>query len=169
MNSDSVSELESEDDSVLPNRPLAVLDTWKQQPNYRMAMQHAELAAFWITAGLPDYRWGELITWFQTSTGQGADINQSFHWLQYFGNSLARTILSRTAVTAHSIILALGLPSCYTRVIDVVTLSGVCLLVVVAVHVDPTGRLTWSLLGCPAFLLIPCKVPCYPFAYHMHT
>ena len=154
---DSVSELESEDDCVLPYRPLAVLDTWKQHPNYRMAMQHAELAAFWITAGVPHYRWEEFIAWFQTSTGQGADINQSFHWLREFGNSLSRTILSRTAVTVHSIIPALGLPSCYARVIDVVTLSGICLLVTVAVHVDPTGRLTWSLLGCPALGSVPAS------------
>ena len=134
-----------------------------------MAMQHAELAAFWITAGLPDYRWEAFITWFQTSTGQGADINQSYHWLKELGNSLSRTSLSCTAGMVRSIIPALGLPSCYARVIDVATLSGVCLLVVVAVHVDPTGRLTWSLLGCPALGSVPASGGTSSDLFRFHT
>lgn len=138
-------------------RPLAALDRWKQHANYNMALRHAEMTAFWITAGLPEYRWEEFATWFQTSTGQGADINQSKHWVREFGHSLSRTIMSRTAVTVHSIIPALGLPSDYARVIDVVTLSGISLLVVVAVHVDPAGRLAWSLFGCPALGSLPAS------------
>ena len=162
---------ESEEDNIISSRPLAALklNSWRSHANYDMAMRHAELAAFWITAGLPEYRWEEFVTWFQACTGQGADINQSKHFLWEFGHSLARTILSRTAVTVHSIIPALGLPSDFARVIDVVTLSGISLLVIVYVHVDPTGRLTWSLIACPALGSVPATGGTSSDFFRFHT
>ena len=115
-------------------------------------MLHAELSVFWLTAGLPGDRWAEFLAWLRTkaSPGSVADINCSYHWLDEFGMSLCQTVSSRTAGSLHAVVPALGLPSDFVRVIDVVTVAGISTLPVVAIHTSHEGKLTYSLLGCPS-------------------
>ena len=43
---------------------VGLLAKWRAHPNYHIGMRQAELATFWISAGLPDDRWPEFLTWF---------------------------------------------------------------------------------------------------------
>ena len=63
---------------------------------------------------------------------------------------LCKTVSSRTAGSLHALVPALGLPSDFVRVIDVVTVAGISTLPVVAIHTSSEGKLTYSLLGCPS-------------------
>ncbi len=128
-----------------------LLDQWRQHSNYRAGMHVAEVTTFWITAGLPDYRFEEFMAWATARfPGQFGDVNHSKHWVQEFCTSLTKAVQRNTAASTHALTPALGIPSDITRVIDVVSLSGVSLLPIVEVHTNAEGRLIWSLAGCPA-------------------
>ena len=146
--------LDSESELATGNAPLSrsQLESWRAHPNYGPAMLHAELSVFWFTAGLPDTRWAEFLAWLRAKASPGcvADINCSSHWLNEFGMSLCNTISSRTAGSLHALVPALGLPSDFVCVIDVVTVAGISTLPVVAIHTSSEGKLTYSLLGCPS-------------------
>ena len=135
-----------------PPRSRNQLEIWRAHPNYGPAMLHAELSVFWLTAGLPGDRWADFLAWLRTkaSPGSVADINCSYHWLDEFGMSMCQTISSRTAGSLHAVVPALGLPSDFVRVIDVVTVASISTLPVVAIHTSHEGKLMYSLLGCPS-------------------
>ena len=40
---------------------VGLLRQWRAHPNYHISMRQAELATFWISAGLPDERWPEFL------------------------------------------------------------------------------------------------------------
>ena len=141
------------------NRPQrsTQIQRWKEHPNYRPAMTHAELSTFWITAGLPAYRWPDFLAWFSTKvkSGASANINCSFHWLIEFSTSLSKTIMSRTAASIHALVPALGLPSDLVRVIDVVSVDAASTLPIIAVHTSYEGKLICSVVGCPTLGSLP--------------
>ena len=139
------SELELATGSAHPSQ----LESWRAHPNYGPAMLHAELSVFWLTAGLPDSRWPEFLSWLRTKASPGcvADLNCSFHWLNEFALSLCKTISSRTAGSLHALVPALGLPSDFVRVIDVVTVAGISTLPVVAIHTSHEGKLTHACIA----------------------
>ena len=142
--------------SNLPRRSSQV-ERWKEHPNYIPAMTHAELSTFWITAGLPAYRWPDFLAWFRTKVGSGASANTncSYHWLEEFSTSLCKTILSRTGASIHALIPALGIPSDLVRVIDVVSVGSVSTLPIIAVHTSHEGKLICSVVGCPTLGSLP--------------
>ena len=138
---------QAEDDSDMPG----VLPKWRAHPNYDISMRQAELATFWISAGLPDNRWPEFLTWFaRTAPGVLGNVNHSSHWLREFGFSLTRTLLTNAGASLHCVVPALGMPSDYVRVIDVVTINSVSLLPIIEIHIGPDGKMRYTLVGCPA-------------------
>ena len=59
---------------------VGLLPQWRAHPNYHINMRQAELATFWISAGLPDNRWPEFLTWFaRTAPGVLGNVNHSWH------------------------------------------------------------------------------------------
>ena len=90
------------------------------------------------------------MTWLATPTPVCGDVNHTWHWLREFGFSLTRTLLTNVAVSLRSVVPALGMPSDFVRVIDVVTSNQVSLLRIVEVHVSPDGKMRYTLVGCPA-------------------
>ena len=142
--------------SNLPRRSSQV-ERWKEHPNYTPAMTHAELSTFWITAGLPAYRWPDFLAWFRTKvdSGASANINCSHHWLIEFSTSLSKTIMSRTAASIHALVPALGIPSDLVRVIDVVSVDAASTLPIIAVHTSYEGKLICSVVGCPTLGSLP--------------
>ena len=130
---------------------VGLLPKWRAHPNYHISMRQAELATFWISAGLPDNRWPEFLTWFaRTAPGVLGNVNHSWHWLREFGFSLTRTLLTNAAASLHCVVPALGMPSDYVRVIDVVTINQVSLLPIIEIHIGPDGKMRYTLVGCPA-------------------
>ena len=124
---------------------------WRAHQNYDISMRQAELATFWISAGLPDNRWPEFLTWFaRTAPGVLGNVNHSWHWLREFGFSLTRTLLTNAAASLHCVVPALGMPSDYVRVIDVVTINEVSLLPIIEIQIGPDGKMRYTLVGCPA-------------------
>lgn len=137
------------------------LGQWRaQSPDvFNAAMRMAEIATFWITAGLPDSRFSSFMSWLSRHfPGQVGNINHSWHWVHEFGTSLTQVALRNTAASLHALVPALGLPSDYTRVIDIISLQGVSLLPIVSIHTDPQGALVWSLMGCPALASGNCAL-----------
>ena len=103
------------------------------------------------SAGLPDDRWPEFLNWFaRTAPGFGGNVNHSWHWLQELGFPLTRTLLTNAAASLHCVVPALGMPSDYVRVIDVVTINQVSLLPIIEIHIGPDGKMRYTLVGCPA-------------------
>lgn len=89
-----------------------LLAQWRSHPQYLIGMHQAEIATLWLSAGLPDNRWPEFITWLATSApGLLGNVNHSWHWLREFGFSLTRTLLTNAAASLHSVVPALGMPS----------------------------------------------------------
>ena len=77
-------------------------------------------------------------------------MNNSWHWLWEFGFSFTRTLLTNAAASLHSVVPALGMPSDYVRVIDVVTINSISLLPIIEIHINPDGKMRYTLVGCPA-------------------
>ena len=144
--------------SNLPRRSSQV-ERWKEHPKYIPAMTHAELSTFWITAGLPAYRWPDFLAWFRTQVGSGAsaNINCSHHWLAEFSTSLCKTILSRTAASIHALIPALGIPSDLVRVIDVISVGSVSTLPIIAVHTSHDGEINMFSVWLPNTWKFTCS------------
>ena len=70
--------------------------------------------------------------------------------MQEFSSSLAKTILSHSAASIHSMVPALGIPSDLVRIIDVVTIGpGVSTLPIIFVHTSHEGKLVCSIVACP--------------------
>ena len=123
----------------------------RTHPKYYISMRQAELATFWISAGLPEFRWPKFLTWFaRIGPGVLGNVNHSKHWLREFGFSLTRTLLANAAASLHCVVPALGMPSDYVRVIDVVTINQVSLLPIIEIHITPDGKMRYTLVGCPA-------------------
>ena len=78
------------------------------------------------------------------------ELNHSRHFIYEFTQSLKRAVDFSTYASMHALVPATGMASDLTRVIDIVTIGGVSLLVILHVLTDPTGKLVWHVLGCPA-------------------
>ena len=58
-------------------------------------MNQANATLFWLSAGLPEHRWPEFITWLNNAApGIVGNLNLSGHWLREFSFSLFRTVLT---------------------------------------------------------------------------
>ena len=59
---------------------------------------------------------------------------------------MGRALKECRTAALHSIVPATGLPSYLTRVIDIVTIAGHGLMVVIHIRTDEEGRLVWDML-----------------------
>ncbi len=128
----------------------SLLDRWRAHPNFAIGMRMAELATFWVTRRLPASAFPDFVTWAQghwpSSLG---NVNHSWHWVDLFAASLTRCLSTCIAADLHGLVPALGIPSFLTRVVDIVSVMGQSLLVVVHVRTNVQGHLVWDLLGAP--------------------
>merc|ERR1712051_1105716 len=95
--------------------------------------------------------------WINTACGPAiggtppfGNTNHSRHFITEFAQSLKHAVDFSTYASVHALVPATGLASDLTRIIDIVTIGGVSLLVIVHVLTDPEGKLAWHALGCPA-------------------
>ena len=133
------------------------LAAWQQHPNYATGMRVAELATQWITRGQPVTTYPKFMMWARNVCGPAiggtplfGEINHSSHFICEFTQALKRAVDFSTYASMHALVPATGLASDLTRVIDIVTIGGVSLLVILHVLTDPAGKLVWHVLGCPA-------------------
>ena len=85
----------------------------------------------------------------QNGLGFLVNVKHSWHWLQEFGFSLTRTLLTNAAASLHCVVPALGMLSDYVRAIDVVTINEVSLLPIIEIHIGPDGHMRYTLVVCP--------------------
>ena len=76
------------------------------------------------------------------------NINHSHHFLSEFAASIADALRYCTCAGLHAKLPATGLPSDLTRVIDIVTIGGVGLLVILYIQTDTEGNLIWNVVDC---------------------
>ena len=129
------------------------LDKWREHPHYTCGIRMAQLCTFWITSGLPLSKFTGFVGWANNLVAFGTEqplgnINQSHHFLLEFASSLSQAVRFSVCAGVHERLLATGLPSDLTRVIDIVTVGGVGLFVLVYIHTNSNGNLTWSVLDC---------------------
>ena len=149
--SDSVDLDVAEEATGLEDKTL--LETWKMHPHYLPSIRMAQLSTFWITSGLPHMKFASFIAWANNHVRDGAalafgNINHSHHFLSEFAASIADAIRYCTCASLHAKLPATGLPSDLTRIIDIVTIGGVGLLVVLYIQTDTEGNLIWNVVDC---------------------
>ena len=130
-----------------------MLEKWQQHKHYAPSIRMAQLSTFWITSGLPHTKFPSFIAWANArrSDEEGlafGNINHSHHFLQEFAASIADALRYCTCAGLHARLPATGLPSDLTRVIDIVTIGGVGLLVIVYIQTDTEGNLIWNVVDC---------------------
>ena len=76
------------------------------------------------------------------------NANQSHNFISEFAFSLADAIRFCTCAGLHTMLTAIGLPSDLTRIIDIVTIGGVGLLVILFLQTDSDGNLIWNIVDC---------------------
>jgi len=147
---ESDSDMDADLDPAVATEDLSCLEKWQRHPNYEIGMRMAQLSTFWITHGLPVYKFPSFVSWLHAqSPGMMGNLNHSEHFLAEFASSLGTSLKECTIAALHTIVPALGLPTCLTRVIDIVTIAGHSLMVVIHIYTDEQGRLMWNMLDCP--------------------
>ena len=147
---ESDSDVDLELDPTVAIQDQSCLEQWQRHPNYEIGMRMAQLTTFWITQGLPGSKFPLFVSWLHAqSPGMMGNINHSEHFLDEFAYSLGSSLKECTCAALHTIVPAIGLPSCLTRVIDIVTIAGHSLMVVIHIYTDEQGRLMWNMLDCP--------------------
>lgn len=131
----------------------SVLETWQTHPHYLPSIRMAQLSTFWITSGLPHMKFASFIAWANSHVSDGTElafgnINHSHHFLSEFAASIADAVRYCTCASLHARLPATGLPSDLTRIIDIVTIGGVGLLVVLYIQTDTEGNLIWNVVDC---------------------
>ena len=96
---------------------------------------------------LPCDRFPLFLSWLHAQCpGFVGNINHSFHLLDEFASSMGRALKECACAALHLIVPAMGLPSYLTRIIDIVTIAGHSLMVVIHIQTDQAGRLVWNML-----------------------
>ena len=131
----------------------SILETWQTHPHYLPSIRMAQLSTFWITSGLPHMKFPSFISWANShvSDGKGlafGNINHSHHFISEFAASIADAVRYCTCAGLHARLPATGLPSDLTRIMDIVTIGGVGLLVVLYINTDTEGNLVWNVVDC---------------------
>ena len=140
-------------DEAPPRRWKPSLQTWRDHLNYLPALRMAQLATFWITSGLPQTKIPSFLAWANSLAMDGIQLafsntNHTHRFIDEFACSLADAIRFCTCAGLHTRLPAIGLPSDLTRIIDIVTIGGVGLLVILFIQTDSHGNLIWNIVDC---------------------
>ena len=128
---ESDSDVDLDVDQTVEVKSQSCLEEWQRHPNYEIGMRMAQVSVFWISNGLLVYRFNFFVSWLHAQTpGMVGNLNHSEHFLDEFASSLGRSLKECTCAALHIIVLATGLPSYLTRVIDIVTIAGHSLVVI---------------------------------------
>ena len=136
-----------------PGRWRPSLRIWRDHLNYPPAIRMAQLATFWITSGLPQRNFASFVAWANSLASDGIQLvfgntNHTHHFIDQFAFSLADAIRYSACAGLHTRLPATGLPSDLTRIIDIVTIGGVGLLVILFIQTDSQGNLIWNIVDC---------------------
>ena len=111
----------------------------------------ADLATMWCVNGWAKSKFPEFLRWAASQLGVSSfgDLNHGKRFVMEFLPSLVAAVDVGIASSLHSMVPALGIPSLFARVIDVVSVKGQSLFLVIYVYTNHRGRISWALLGCP--------------------
>ena len=124
------SDIDLEGPARLPKITRSKLNVWRAHPNFGPGMRLAELATQWLVNGNSKNQWCAHMAWLRKSVpGSFGNINHSSWFLDRFLMSLVGTAHTCVSSSLHSIIPATGMPSMFSRIIDVVSIKGRSLLV----------------------------------------
>jgi len=131
-------------------RPRGFLEQWREHPNFAIGMRVAELSTIWLAHGWQKEVFS-MFTWWLSQLGPDVigNLNHTKRWLTGFQASLIQACQVGTASSLHAVLLATGMPSFLSRIIDVVSIDSQSLLPVVHIYTTVEGKLSWSLLDCP--------------------
>eukprot|EP00974_Lingulodinium_polyedra_P094336 9143043-Lingulodinium_polyedra.AAC.1 len=101
--SESDSSLNLDMDMVAKSENPSCLEQWRRHENYDIGMRMAQLATFWLTNGLPNYKFPSFLAWMDEQCfGLVGDTNHSYHFLDEFAASLGGALKDSMCASLHT-------------------------------------------------------------------